>query len=57
MHSSCRDIDPILGDLYEDVHWILLVVGNVLSLDVDGETALIPSEVLAVHLLNMTPDT
>jgi len=41
-----RDIDAVLGDLYEDVHWLLLIVGNVLALDVDGETALIPSEVM-----------
>jgi len=39
-------IDPVLADLFEDVHWALLVAGNVLSLDVDGETALIPSEVM-----------
>ena len=41
-----REIDPVLGDLFEDVHWIVLIAGNVLSLDVDGETALIPSEVM-----------
>ena len=41
-----RDIDPVLGDLFEDIHWVVLIAGNVLSLDVDGETALIPSEVM-----------
>merc|ERR1719341_1439338 len=41
-----RDIDQMLSDLFEDVHWTLLIAGNVLSLDVDGETALIPSEVM-----------
>ena len=41
-----RDIDPVLSDLFEDVHWVVLIAGNVLSLDVDGETALIPSEVM-----------
>jgi len=44
--QGVREIDPILGDLFEDVHWILLVIGNVLALDVDGETALIPGEVM-----------
>ena len=41
-----REIDTLLGDLFEDVHWVVLIAGNVLSLDVDGETALIPSEVM-----------
>ena len=40
------EVDAVLSDLFEDVHWILLVAGNVLSLDVDGETALIPPEVM-----------
>ena len=57
------EVDQVLSDMFEDVHWILLVstlprhvcyassvrsfqvAGNVISLDVDGETALIPSEV------------
>ena len=39
-------IDRTLSNLYEDIHWILLVVGNVLTLDTDGEAALIPSEVM-----------
>jgi len=41
-----REMDQVLSDLFEDVHWILLVAGNLLALDVDGETALIPSEVM-----------
>lgn len=40
------EVDEVLSDLFEDVHWILLVAGNVLSLDVDGETALIPPEIM-----------
>ena len=39
-------MDDLLADLFEDVHWVLLIGGNVLSLDVDGETALIPPEVM-----------
>ena len=46
-----REIDPVLGDLFEDIHWVVLIAGNVLSLDVDGETALIPSEVMH-HSIN-----
>ena len=46
-----RDIDPVLSDLFEDIHWIVLITGNILSLDVDGETALIPSEVMQ-HSIN-----
>ena len=38
-------LDQVLSDLLEDIHWILLIAGNVISLDVDGEKALIPSEV------------
>ena len=41
-----REIDPVMSDLFEDIHWIVLITGNILSLDVDGETALIPSEVM-----------
>jgi len=40
------EVDEVLSDLFEDVHWILLIAGNVLSLDVDGETALIPHEIM-----------
>ena len=25
-------IDKVLGDLYEDIHWILLIAGNILTL-------------------------
>jgi hypothetical protein len=27
-----RSVDKVLGDLYEDVHWILLISGNILTL-------------------------
>ena len=39
-------LDRALSSLYDDLHWILLVVGNVLTLDTDGEAALIPSEIM-----------
>ncbi len=25
-------VDKVLGDLYEDIHWILLISGNILTL-------------------------
>lgn len=40
------EVDEVLSDLFEDIHWILLIGGNVLSMDVDGETALIPHELM-----------
>ena len=44
--SQGGTVDTVLSDLFEDVHWILLITGNVIALDVDGETALIPSEIM-----------
>ena len=44
------EIDKVLGDLYEDIHWILLISGNVLTLDTDGETSLIPPEIMRYSL-------
>ena len=40
------EVDAVLADLFEDVHWILLVAGNVLSLQVEGETVMIPPEIM-----------
>jgi len=45
-----RAIDKMLSDLYEDLHWLLLIAGNVLTLDTDGEAALIPSEIMRFSL-------
>jgi len=51
-HLAClhgqgvTEVNSILSDMFKDVHWMLLIAGNVLSLDVEGETALIPSEVM-----------
>ncbi|EDS27103.1 exportin [Culex quinquefasciatus] len=35
-----------LVNLFEDIHWILLVTGHVLALEADGESAMIPGEIL-----------
>ena len=50
VQSGSLNIDNVLGDLYEDIHWILLVSGNVLTMDTDGETALIPTEIMRYSL-------
>lgn len=34
-----------LDNVFEDVHWAVLIAGHVLCMESDGETALIPSEV------------
>eukprot|EP00094_Tigriopus_californicus_P000138 TCALIF_00134-PA protein Name:"Similar to xpo4 Exportin-4 (Xenopus laevis)" AED:0.05 eAED:0.05 QI:354/0.88/0.9/1/1/1/10/107/1127 len=52
-HGS-TDIDRVLGDLYEDIHWILLIAGNVICLDTDGEAALIPSDMMRLSLEQAT---
>ena len=35
-----------LDNLFEDIHWIVLIAGHVLCMDSDGETPLIPSEIM-----------
>lgn len=35
-----------LDNLFEDVHWIILIAGHVLCMDSEGETPVIPSEVI-----------
>lgn len=35
-----------LDNLFEDIHWIILIAGHVLCMDCDGETPLIPSEIM-----------
>lgn len=36
----------VLGSLFEDLHWLLLISGHTLTLDSEGETAIIPQEIL-----------
>lgn len=35
-----------LDNLFEDLHWIILIAGHVLCMDSDGETPMIPSEIM-----------
>lgn len=48
-----------LVNLFEDIHWILLITGHVLALEADGESAMIPSEILQIcnqHIVNNVTD-
>ncbi|XP_061548860.1 exportin-4 isoform X1 [Phycodurus eques] len=45
--SDLMSVDrKVLDDLYEDIHWLILVSGYLLADDPQGETPLIPSEVM-----------
>ncbi|XP_036964630.1 exportin-4 [Acanthopagrus latus] len=44
----------VLDDLYEDIHWLILVTGYVLADDPQGETPLIPSEVMEFSIKHST---
>uniref|UniRef100_A0A8C1SW67 Exportin-4 n=1 Tax=Cyprinus carpio TaxID=7962 RepID=A0A8C1SW67_CYPCA len=44
----------VLDDLYEDIHWLILVSGYLLADDPQGETPLIPSEVMAYSIKHST---
>ena len=57
MFQNNKFIDGVLSDLYEDIHWLLLIAGNVLTLDTDGEAALIPSEVMRFSLERQSAGT
>ncbi|GAB5566215.1 exportin-4 isoform X4 [Prionailurus iriomotensis] len=43
--SSTLD-NKMLDDLYEDIHWLILVTGYLLADDTQGETPLIPPEIM-----------
>ncbi|KAI4457644.1 exportin 47-related [Holotrichia oblita] len=43
-----------LDNLFEDVHWIILIAGHVLCMDSEGETPVIPSEVMRYCLQQCT---
>lgn len=35
-----------LNNLFEDLHWLILISGHVIAMESEGETALIPSEIM-----------
>lgn len=36
----------ILDNIFEDIHWLVLISGHVLCMDSEGETPLVPSEIM-----------
>lgn len=42
--------------LFDDLHWLLLISGHVIALDSDGETPVIPQEILRLSI-NQTART
>ncbi|XP_070568372.1 exportin-4-like isoform X2 [Ptychodera flava] len=43
---NMSDKDTVLDDLYEDIHWLVLISGYVLADEAQGETPLIPSDIM-----------
>ncbi|XP_043798286.1 exportin-4-like isoform X3 [Apis laboriosa] len=39
-----------LPRLYEDIHWLVLMIGNILCMESDGELALIPTEIMTYDM-------
>uniref|UniRef100_A0A671UI68 Exportin-4 n=1 Tax=Sparus aurata TaxID=8175 RepID=A0A671UI68_SPAAU len=53
--SDLGSVDrKVLDELYEDIHWLILVTGYVLADDPQGETPLIPSEVMEFSIKHST---
>ncbi|KAG5885786.1 hypothetical protein JTB14_031220 [Gonioctena quinquepunctata] len=52
MQSRAMNISEAvsLDCLFEDIHWIILVAGHILCMDSDGETPMIPSEIMHYSL-------
>ncbi|GLH05441.1 Exportin-4 [Gryllus bimaculatus] len=48
MHTQALNISntSALDCLFEDIHWLILIAGNTIAMDSEGETALIPAEVM-----------
>ena len=36
----------LVDNLYEDLHWLVLIAGHLLCMEADGETPLLPSEIM-----------
>uniref|UniRef100_A0A8C5WN15 Exportin-4 n=1 Tax=Laticauda laticaudata TaxID=8630 RepID=A0A8C5WN15_LATLA len=51
--SSSID-NKMLDDLYEDIHWLILVTGYLLANDTQGETPLIPPEIMEYSIKHST---
>uniref|UniRef100_A0A8C4X5E7 Exportin-4 n=1 Tax=Erpetoichthys calabaricus TaxID=27687 RepID=A0A8C4X5E7_ERPCA len=46
--------NKVLDDLYEDIHWLILVTGYLLADDTQGETPLIPPEIMEYSIQHST---
>ncbi|XP_048350674.1 exportin-4 isoform X2 [Sphaerodactylus townsendi] len=46
--------NKVLDDLYEDIHWLILVTGYLLANDTQGETPLIPPEIMEYSIKHST---
>uniref|UniRef100_A0A1B6DRC6 Exportin-4 n=2 Tax=Clastoptera arizonana TaxID=38151 RepID=A0A1B6DRC6_9HEMI len=46
LNGNCNMRPTSLDVIFEDIHWILLISGHVICMDSEGETAMIPSEIM-----------
>ncbi|MGH0135916.1 UNVERIFIED_CONTAM: hypothetical protein FKN15_061911 [Acipenser sinensis] len=46
--------NKVLDDLYEDIHWLILVTGCLLADETQGETPLIPPEIMEYSIKHST---
>ncbi|XP_059607910.1 exportin-4-like [Phlebotomus argentipes] len=55
MHSNMANVDATrLSPVFEDLHWLLLITGYVLCTEAEGEQSLIPSEIMAHSIQQVT---
>ncbi|KAK9498372.1 hypothetical protein O3M35_003018 [Rhynocoris fuscipes] len=48
IHQTSSGISDsyILGNIFEDIHWLILIAGHVIVMETEGETSLVPSEIM-----------
>ncbi|XP_054273696.1 exportin-4-like [Macrosteles quadrilineatus] len=56
IHMQALNISEsaIIDCLFEDIHWLLLITGHVICMESEGETALIPSEIMHYSIQQST---
>lgn len=59
MESRAMNIteSATLDNLFEDLHWLILIAGHILCMDSDGETPMIPSEMMQYSIEQMRQNT
>ncbi|XP_073971711.1 exportin-4-like isoform X1 [Rhodnius prolixus] len=45
-NSSSMSDTRVLGNLFEDLHWLILIAGHVVVMESEGETSLVPYEIM-----------